>query len=151
MAARADMVPGVGLALDVVSAVVKTLRTAAGAPAPDADRLSLTEFRLLKRLSDQRCLARDLAVELDVTPATISAAVDGLVRRGLVRRDEPEGDRRAVPLSATPAGAAALEAARARQLEAMAGVLEGLTARERRALLIALQGLDRVLHPVRTG
>jgi len=134
-----------GQALEVVTAVVRLLRQAAAGPASGTDGLSLTDLRLLKRLTQRLRLARELAAELDVTPATVSAAVDALVRRGLVERHDPGDDRRAVPLGATATGRMVLEAARQRQHQALSGILEQLRPVERRALAIALPGLARVL------
>ena len=129
-------------ALEVVSSVVRLLRQAAGGRAED---LSLTQFRLLKRLAHNVRLATELADDLDVTSATISAAVDGLVRRGLVERRVSARDRRSVPLAATAQGLEALDAARHRQHQALSAIVERLRPTERRALQVALGGLARVL------
>ncbi len=131
--------------LEVVASVVRLLREAAAGPASEGEGVSLTEFRLLKRLSTKVWLARELAADLDVTSATISTAVDGLVRRGLVERRASAGDRRAVPLAATPQGQAVIEAAQRRQYRALAGLLERLRPTERRALRVAVRALADVL------
>lgn len=141
-----DRLPESGQVLEVVAAVVRLLRQAAAGPTSGTDGLSLTEFRLLKRMAHRLRLASELAAELDVTPATISAAVDSLVRRGLVQRHDPGDDRRAVPLGPTDQGRMVLEAALERQRLALNGVLEGLRPAERRALTLALPGLARVLE-----
>jgi len=134
-----------GQVLEVVSSVVRLLRQAAGGAPSGEENLSLTEFRLLKRVAAEVRLARELAAELDVTAATISVAVEGLARRGLVERRASPEDRRAVPLVATPAGLAALEAARQRQQQALSAIVAGLSPAERRALQLAVAGLTRVL------
>lgn len=54
---------------------------------------------------------RDLAVALGVAPATVTAVVDGLERRGLVARTRDERDRRVVRVSLTDTGRARLAAA----------------------------------------
>jgi DNA-binding MarR family transcriptional regulator len=141
-------VPDSAQAIEVVTAVVRLLRQANTAPSVSAQGgLSLTDFRLLKRIAQRARLASELAAEMDLTPATVSAAVDGLARRGLVRRNDSGGDRRAVPLTATPEGCAVLEAARDRQHEALAALIDRLRPAERRALAVALDGLERVLLP----
>ena len=146
--AATDRASLTGQALEVVTAVVRLLRTAAGRPQA-GDGLSLTELRLLKRLGRGVRLASELAAELDVTAPTVSAAVDALVRRALVERREPAGDRRAVPLAATPAGIAALEEARHRQQQALAALLDQLNPHERRALQAAIPALARALEDQR--
>ena len=147
--ATREGVPETGQALEVVTSVVRLLRQAAAGAGSGGGGLSLTEYRLLKRVAHRLRLARELAAELDVTPATVSAAVDALVRRGLVQRHDPGEDRRAVPLGATTQGQVALEAARQRQYEALSGVLERLRPMERRALLLGLAGLARTLDATR--
>lgn len=129
-----------------MSAVVHLLRQAASQKPTAEDSLSLTEFRLLNRVARRPRLAAELACELDVTPATISAAVNGLVRRGLVCRGEPGDDRRAIPLSCTDSGRTVLEAARARQRQALAVLLTRLGPGERRALMTGIAALARVLE-----
>ncbi len=54
---------------------------------------------------------RDLAVALGVAPATVTAVVDGLERRGHVARTRDERDRRVVRVSLTDTGRARLAAA----------------------------------------
>ena len=134
-----------GHALEVVTAVVRLLRHAAAGSPWGSQGVSLTEFRILKRLARRVLMASDLAAELDVTTATISAAVDALVRRGLVARDEPGADRRAVPLRITEAGTTMLQAAFDRQQSALVAITERLRPGERRALSVAVNGLVRAL------
>lgn len=132
-------------ALEVVTAVVRLLReAAANAPSPE-ERLSVTELRILRRIARHVRLATELAAALDVTVPTVSACVDGLVRRGLVARCDAEGDRRAVPLTITARGSAVLAAAAERQHGAVAALTERLTAAERRAMAKSLTALSRVL------
>lgn len=130
--------------VEVVLAVVRLLRETASGKSMPAESLSLTEFRLLNRVAKCPRLAIELASELDVTTATISAAVNGLVQRGLVHRGAPSGDRRAVPLSATDSGRKVLEAARMRQHHALAVLLSHLRPEERRALMTGISGLARI-------
>jgi DNA-binding MarR family transcriptional regulator len=90
-------------------------------------------------------LVRDLAVDLDVTVPTISAAVESLVRRGLVKRGVADGDRRVVPLLLTDEGQSALHAARDRQFAALLDVLAVLNADERASLASSVGVLSRAL------
>ena len=135
--------PEVALALDVLPQVVQLVRQAAAA-APDG--LGPTQFRILRRLASGQWRCGQLATDLDVTPPTVSAAVDGLVRRRLVERQSPGPDRRAVPLAATEAGRRALAAAERRQAEALGAVLSGMPPAQRRALAVGLGGLAEALR-----
>ena len=68
----------------------------------------------------------DLAVTFGYAPRTVTEAIDGLERDGLVRRDADPDDRRAKRISLTPAGADAIkssEASRIRYIESVYGVL----------------------------
>ena len=132
-------------ALEVVTGVVRRLRQAAAAAPDPRDRLSLTEIRMLKRLAGGARHASELAALLEVTPATVSATVEALVQGGLVRREGPGLDRRAVPLALTAEGVDALGAARERQEEALASLLDRLRPSERRAVRVAIASLARIL------
>lgn len=68
----------------------------------------------------------DLAESFGYAPRTVTEAIDGLERDGLVRRDPDPEDRRAKRISLTPAGiaaAAAAESSRVRYIEDVFGVL----------------------------
>ena len=70
--------------------------------------LTLPQYRVLGLLSlgDER--ATLLAARLTVAKPTLTSLVDSLVERGYVARESSDGDRRAVRLSITAAGRAAL-------------------------------------------
>ncbi len=134
------------LPLEVVTAIVRMLRGAvAESSSASSGRLSLTEFRMLKRLTGRFQRARELAADLDISSATVSAAVENLVSRGYVWRQERGGDRRSVPLAVTAEGLVVFESARQRQHQALRALIEELQPAERRALMLALRGLARVL------
>ncbi len=68
----------------------------------------------------------DLAASFGHAPRTITEAIDGLERDGLVRRDPDPEDRRAKRISLTPAGEAAVkiaEASRSEYIKKVFGVL----------------------------
>jgi DNA-binding MarR family transcriptional regulator len=86
-----------------------------------------------------------LAAELAVTPATASAAVSALVRKGLVRKRRARDDARAVELVLTPAGARAA-AATADWPDALLRAVDTLGPGEQAALLRALTTVIRALQ-----
>jgi DNA-binding MarR family transcriptional regulator len=72
----------------------------------------------------------DLAVSFGYAPRTVTEAIDGLERNGLVRRDPDPEDRRAKRISLTPAGEKAVESAEASRLHYMETVFGVLSAEE---------------------
>src|SRR3954454_5849885 len=86
--------------------------------------LSLPQYRLLAMGADADERASALAGRLALSKPTITAAVDGLVERGLVSRAVVEGDRRAVVIRITPAGKKALAAAERTMNERLQSVLD---------------------------
>ena len=69
-------------------------------------QLSVSQFRVLDRLCGGRAAGRSLAEWLAVKPPSITALVDGLVSRGLVRREGDPSDRRRVSHEITAPGRA---------------------------------------------
>ncbi|HYD08784.1 MAG TPA: MarR family transcriptional regulator [Acidimicrobiales bacterium] len=90
--------------------------------------LSIQQYRLLAYLSHGDWAASRLADTLDVSKPSITALVDGLVKRGYVERRAFEGDRRRIDHVITKEGKAALKAgdrAVNARLEALAEHLPG--------------------------
>jgi DNA-binding MarR family transcriptional regulator len=111
----------------------------------DESGLSLTQVKALLMLAgpdgEEPYAGRDIAERLEVSLASVSRAVDGLVRGRLVSRVEDSEDRRVRRLTITDEGrrlAGEIVAARMADLEAFA---EGLTASQRRKLDAALDAV----------
>ena len=105
--------------------------------------LSLPQYRVLALVVEGDERAFRLAGRLAAAKPTISALVDGLVERGLLRRCDVAGDRRGVRLQVTAAGRRALKAAET----AMAARLEPVFGRlaDPAAALAALAALEEAL------
>ena len=73
--------------------------------------LSIPQYRLLAYLAKGDEAASHLADKLAVSRPSVTALVDGLVKRGFVERHAREDDRRRIDHVLTPAGRAALETA----------------------------------------
>ena len=89
--------------------------------------LSLSQYRVLMILDSGQEAASSLADKLAVSRPSITGVVDGLCSRGLVCRDNVDGDRRRVDVRLTEVGAAALATAEAeigRRLAAIAAHME---------------------------
>ena len=82
-----------------------------------------------------------LADELALSPAAVSRAVDGLVQRGELRRDEDPEDRRSKIVSLTARGRSTHERILAVRLAGLKNFVEELEPQERDALASAL-------HPI---
>ena len=105
--------------------------------------LSLPQYRVLGLLSTGHERASQLASRLAVAKPTLTTLIDSLVERGYVSRETPEGDRRAVRLSITPAGRHAVGAAGA-QLRAVLDDVVGRCAHPE-AVFAALEDLRQAL------
>jgi long-chain acyl-CoA synthetase len=88
--------------------------------------LTLPQYRLLAFLDQGDWAASALADRLDVSRPSITALVDGLVRRGLVERRTATDDRRRVEHVLTADGKTALRAGDRRADGALEGVLAEL-------------------------
>lgn len=93
-----------------------------------AEGASLARTKLLLYLEDQLGEARaaDIAEFFGLAPRTVTEALDGLERDGMVRREPDPQDRRVKRLSITEAGvaaAAATEPVRVALVEQILGVL----------------------------
>jgi len=110
--------------------------------------LSVPQFRTLVFLHRNpgvslSALAEFLALSL---PAT-SRLVDGLVRKTLITRQIPSGNRRVVALSISASGQSAVSSARRATVERLAEVVAGLDNEERAAVQCALRALRREFDP----
>ena len=84
----------------------------------------------------------DVATTFGYAPRTVTEAIDGLERDGLVRRDADPHDRRAKRISLTPAGTEASEGAEASRVGYIESVYGGLTAAECAAIVAILGKLS---------
>lgn len=75
--------------------------------------LSTSQFRLLAFLAEGTAASSALAGRLTVTPPSVTAAINGLVSRGLVERSHALDDRRRVDHVITDQGREVLRAAEA--------------------------------------
>lgn len=133
---------------DVVDAVLSASRAlvaiAARSLGSAADEVTLPQYRLLVVLASrgpQRGV--DLAEEFDVHPSTVGRMCDRLVRKGLVRRDRGERDRRSVVLGLSDAGRALIDGVTERRRAEILRLVRRLGPDERRAVVSALQVVAR--------
>jgi len=87
---------------------VRTLTRLARMLERGAGDLSLPQFRVLAVVEEGGGRASQLADRLAVAKPTITAAVDGLVERGYLKRSADSDDGRATKITLTAAGRKAL-------------------------------------------
>jgi long-chain acyl-CoA synthetase len=93
--------------------------------------LTLPQYRVLAILGDGCEASSKLAEKLAVSRPSVTGVVDGLVARGLVRRDHIADDRRRVDVGLTDAGRLVLAAAdaaveqRMERIEQLLGEIRG--------------------------
>lgn len=116
---------------------------------PDA-ALTSSQHDLLAPLAeaDGPLGLRELARAAGVSAPTATRMVDGLEGRGIVRRERCVEDRRAVRLSLTPEGEAAMAEHRARMVARRRALFERLGPGERRAAAKVLARLAAAYEEV---
>ena len=104
---------------------------------------SLAQTKILMGIKAQSGSARaaDLAEMMNLAPRTVTEALDGLEREGLILRVPDRDDRRVKRLVITPAGDAAVAVTEPLRLELGAKLLKPLTPSDRRHFHVALQKL----------
>ena len=103
-----DLDPDVEGAVTRMSFLTRHLRAVKERTLADRD-LSAHEFDTVHALAGRqgRAAPSELAADLDMAPASITARVDALLRRGFVHRVPSTADRRRVDVELTDAGRAA--------------------------------------------
>jgi DNA-binding MarR family transcriptional regulator len=132
---------------------VRSLARASRVLERSCGELSLPHYRVLVAVAagDQR--ASRLARRLALGKPTISAAVDSLAGRGYLRRSTVDQDQRAVALSVTEAGLAALHRAEAAMTERLGALMAWVDRPDQvvSALAALETALDRMLEAANAG
>jgi MarR family 2-MHQ and catechol resistance regulon transcriptional repressor len=104
----------------------------------------LSDFGVMEALLHKGPLPVNvLGAKVLLTSGSMTAAVDRLERRGLVRRDEDPNDRRARLVRLTPDGKKLVRGMFSSHEQVMENAVAGLTAKERATLLGLLRKLGR--------
>ena len=108
--------------------------------------LPLVQVRLLWEIEHAPgCTATDLMAAMGLDRGHASRLLADLEGRGLLRRKADQADRRARSLTLTAKGRRLLEQVRERTEQRLAGLLEGLSAFDRRELLEAMARVEGIL------
>jgi DNA-binding MarR family transcriptional regulator len=113
------------------------------ANGPHVD-LSCQELRLVEFLGDQGPrMMRELAEHLLLAVNSMTGTVDKLERKGFVRRERSEEDRRVVRVELTAVGRLAYEAAIAAKLRFLRNMLHVLTEEEQDIFMVLFRKIAR--------
>jgi DNA-binding MarR family transcriptional regulator len=141
-AARPD-----GLA-EGIARLRRALRRGARVADP-GNPLAVAQLELLSALTEHPgARPGQLARLLHMRPNTVTTIVNALAAQGLVSRAAADGDRRAVELTATPAGEQAVLAWQATNAAVLHLALSTLPAPQRRALATAVPALEALAKAV---
>lgn len=111
----------------------------------DADgELSAAQLSTLKMLLDDGVRVGEIARNLGVKVPSATEQIIKLERAGLARRDADPDDSRAVRVTLTGEGRAAVEHANSRRNAVMAGILSSLSESDRRSLAAALPVIEKI-------
>lgn len=107
--------------------------------------LSVPQFRTLRFIQSNTdpTLSR-VAEHLSLTLPSVSKLVDGLVKKGLVTRQESAADRRCLALVVTPAGESIVNSARAQALGNLTKTIRSLSEDE----LVTVRQAMELLRPL---
>ncbi len=144
--------------LDTSAAAVLTasralLAVVARSIAPELDRVTVPQFRVLVVLStaSEPVRNRDLAEALGVHPSTFTRNADRLVAGGWVRRVQNPDNRREILVSLTPAGRRVVDRVTARRRDEIREILGRLAESERQLVLEALSAFARAAGEPEVG
>lgn len=129
----------------VLTASRALLAVVARSIAPELDRVTVPQFRVLVVLSTAGAPVRnrDLAEALGVHPSTFTRNADRLVAAGWVRRAQNPDNRRETLVSLTAAGRRLVDRVTARRRDEIREILAQLTPSERILVLEAMTAFAR--------
>ncbi len=137
-----DPLQGAGLILDVMPAVMDSLRAAMRRQL--GQTLSVPQFRCLRFIADNAaCSVSEVAAFLGVTLATASAMVERLVRAGYVVSEVAADDSRRSDLHGTRTGRSLMGRIRGGARTELAGALADCSPEELGDLLAGMAVLQR--------
>jgi DNA-binding MarR family transcriptional regulator len=132
-----------GELLEVVPMLMKEIRSQMRSQgAPD---LTVPQFRTLAFVNrNQGSPLCKVADHMGLTPPSASTLVDGLIKRGMMTREDQPDNRRRVRLVVTSRGRAILEASRRGTMAYLAEKLSSVSADNRELIVKAMQALRSV-------
>jgi len=132
-----------GELLEVVPMVMKEIRSQMRSHG--ATELTVPQFRTLAFVNrNQGSPLCKVADHMGLMPPSVSALVDGLIKRGMMTREDQPGNRRRVRLVVTSRGKAILETSRRGTMMYLAKKLSSVSADNREIIVKAMETLRSV-------
>jgi DNA-binding MarR family transcriptional regulator len=113
--------------------------------------LSATQFMIMNVVPAEGTTLSELALRLNLSPATLSQTLDSLEERGLLRRARSSADARKVNLSVTARGKKMQNSASKEFHRTMASLFSTMNGRGRGAMISGLEQLIRASKEARSG
>jgi len=107
--------------------------------------LSLTEARVLFELAQGEAAASNLATPLELDPGYLSRILDSFVRKGYVKKQTSNDDRRQRRLSLTKAGRTLFQSLNAKSQQQAAAMLAPLSESDQAKLITAMNTIEGIL------
>lgn len=97
------------------------------------------------------CKLADLAMHLGVVPTTASSVIERLVDRGLVQRERPETNRRAIALTLTDGGRETFGLIDAEEKSTMQVMLDALPQEDRPAFIRSMKQIAKSVENLKAN
>jgi len=128
--------------LEVVPMVMREIRTLMRSHG--SSELTVPQFRALAYVNrNQGSALHKLADHMGLTSPSVSTLVDGLIKRGMMTREDQPDNRRCVRLDVTSRGRAILETSTRGTLASLERKLDSIKAEDREVIVKALEILRK--------
>jgi DNA-binding MarR family transcriptional regulator len=128
---------------DVVTRLRRALRSSIRTDYP-WESLPMAQVELLQTLAAGPLRVGELATRQRLAPNTVSGLIGKLLESGFVDRQNDPGDRRTARIALTPAGERQLTDWQQAHERRLAGALGTLAPADRKAVVHAIPGLERL-------
>lgn len=121
-----------------------------GARAADpANTLTVAQLELLASIAEHPgARPSELARLLKLAPSTVATLINAIAPRGLISRNPQDSDRRAVAMTLTTTGHAALDSWQSTNAAILARAVAALPREQQRALITAVPALDALAQAI---
>ena len=133
--------------LEVLPPIIQHLR--GRAKSAGRSNVTMAQFRILAHINQGLLTVGSLAKNQLVAQPTMSKMVDGLVKRGLIRRKSDVHDRRQINLELTAKGKMILSSGMGTIETRLTSDFQNLSSEDKKDLQNSLEGLERVFRKLR--
>lgn len=115
-------------------------------------QLSPFQIRTLTYIQERECTKpTDIAKEFNITPATVTAQIDKLVKQGWLKRCICDSDRRAINITLTQKSKNELKLIIESTISKYSWIFKALTVKEQKELLNLFIKIHKYAHMRKTG